>query len=258
MKRTIFMLLSGVVVLLVVGAIVFFLKIDTIAKKGLEKYGSEMFGTQMTLTSIDLSAASGEGSIKGLTIANPQGFSTSHAFMMSEVEMRVEPKSVPTDEVVIDQVVMDNPEIIYEVTKEGNNYAILRKNVNDYMSKDSSHTADGIIASKQVIIKDFYLRNGKVKVIAPGLGNKSFMVSLPTIHLSDLGKDQGKGNLPHVMEQISTVITNSVVSAVGNVTFDNFMKFLPNTVTGAANQILNQTGTAFQNAGEGIGEVLGK
>ena len=116
MKRTIFMLLSGVVVLLVVGAIVFFLKIDTIAKKGLEKYGSEMFGTKMTLASIDISASSGEGSIKDLTIANPQGFSTPHAFMMSEVEMRVEPKSVPTDEVVIDQVVMDNPEIIFIIS----------------------------------------------------------------------------------------------------------------------------------------------
>jgi hypothetical protein len=255
MKRTFIMILSGIIVLLAVAGIFFFMQVDSMAKRALEKYGSAVFGARLTVASVNISTQSGEGSLKDLTIANPQGFGEGHAFMMPETKIKVESKSLATDVIVIDEIVMDSPDIVYEVTASGNNYAVLRKNVNDYLSKDEGK-GDSLIDSKQVIVKDFYLRNGKVKVIAPSLPGKTFTVSLPTIHLSDLGKDQGKGNLPKVIQQVSTVITNSVVSAVGNVTLDNFLKFLPNTVTGVAHGVLNDTGTAIQNVGEGIGEVF--
>ena len=255
MKRTLLMLLSGVIVLLAVAGIFVFMQVDTMAKRAIEKYGSAILGTHLTVASVDISTQSGEGSLKDMTIANPEGFSGAYAFKMEDTHIKVDSKSLATDMILIDEIVMDSPDIVYEVTAHGNNYTILRKNVNDYMSKDEK-TGDSLIDSKQVIIKDFYLRNGKVKVTAPSLPGKTFTVSLPTIHLSELGKDQGKGNLPKVMEQVSTVITNSVVSAVGNVTLDNFLKFLPNTVTGVANGVLNDTGTAIENVGEGIGEVF--
>jgi hypothetical protein len=255
MKRTILMLLSGIIILLAVAGIYFFMHMDVMAKSAIEKYGSLMLGSRLSIASVNISTQSGEGSMKDLVIANPSGFSGTDAFKMSDTKIAVDTHSLRTDVVVIKEVVMDSPDIIYEVTEHGNNYAIMRKNVNDYMSR-GDETADGIIASKQVIIKDFYLRNGKVVVTAPSIPGKTFEVSLPTIHLSDLGKNQGKGNLPHIMQQITSVITNSVVSAVGNVTLDNFLKFLPNTVTGVAHGVLNDTGTAIQNVGEGIGEVF--
>lgn len=257
MKRIFFMLLSGIIVILAVAGIFFFMQMDTMAKSAIEKYASAILDTKVTVGKVTISATSGEGSVNDLVIANPKGFDTGHAYMMSDTHVKVDVKSLRSDVVMIDEVVMDSPDIVYEVTAHGNNFTILRNNANNYLTHGERTVTQGIIASKQVIIKDFYLKNGKVKVIAPALQNQTFIVSLPTIHLSNLGKDQGKGNLPQIMEQVVTVITNSVVSAVGNVTIENFLKFLPNTVTGVANGVLNDTGTAIQNVGEGIGEVFG-
>jgi hypothetical protein len=257
MKRTFFMILTGILVLIALAGVFFFIHMDSYAKTAIEKFGSAIMGTRLTVGKVEISPTSGEGNVTNLVISNPAGFQTPHAFYMENTHVVVDVKSIPTDVMIIDEVVLDSPEIIYEVNATGNNYAVLRSNVNNYLSKPENAMEDGIIASKQIIVKDFYLRNGKVKVIAPMLQNQSFMVSLPTIHLSELGRDQGKGNLPKIMQQVMTVVTNSVVSAVGNVTLENFMKYLPNTVTGIAHGVLNDTGTAVQNVGEGIGEILG-
>lgn len=257
MKRTIVMLLSGIIVLLAIGGIFLYMQMDTMAKSAIEKYGSAIVGTKLTVAKVEISTASGEGIVDGLAISNPTGFELGHAFIMPTTQITVDRHSFTTDIVTVDEVVMDGPEIIYEVNNHGNNYAVLRKNINDYMATGESRVTEGVIASKEIIIKDFYLRNGKVKVIAPMLQNKSFEVSIPTIHLSNVGKGQGKGNLPQVMNQIMTVVTNTITSSVGNVTLDNFLKFLPNTASGVANGVLNETGTTFQNVGEGIGEVFG-
>lgn len=256
MKKTLFMLFSGIIILIAVGGVFFFMQMDSIAKQAIEKYGSVILGTQVTVGSVSITPTSGEGSVTLLKIRNPAGFALDYAFSMNSTHVKIDPQSMTSDIVIIDEVVMDDPDIVYEVNEHGNNFGILRVNANDYLSKGERHATEGMIASKQVIIKDFYLRNGKVKVIAPSMQNQSFTVSLPTIHLSNLGKDQGKGNLPQIMQQVVSIITNSVVSAVGNVTLQNFVTFLPNTVTGVAHGVLNTTGTAIQNVGEGIGEIF--
>lgn len=257
MKRLMFMILSGIVVVLAVTGVFMYMKMDTYAKTAIEKYASAILGTKVTVGKVNLSPASGEGSVDDLVIGNPHGFSTPHALMMNSTHVKVDMKSLPTEDVVIDEVVLDNPDIVYEVGAHGNNFAVLRTNANDYLSKGERTATEGLVGSKHVLVKDFYLRNGKVKVIAPSLQNQSFIVSLPTIHLSDLGKGQGKGNLPQIMEQVSSVITNTVVSSVGNVTLENFVKFLPNTVSGVVHGVVNDTGTAIQDMGQGIGEMFG-
>lgn len=256
MKKTLFMLLSGLFVILVAGGLFLFMQMDDIAKRAIEKYGSAIVGTQVTVGKVNISPGTGEGTVTQIQIDNPTGFTTPYAFKMDSTKVTVDAKTVTSDVVIIDEIVMDNPDIVYEVAPKGNNFGVLRMNANKYMSSGDAGSTDSFVDSKQIIIKDFYLRNGKVKVIAPSLQNKSFTVSIPTIHLSNLGKDQGKGNMPKIMESVVTIITNTVVSAVGNVTIENFAKFLPNTVTGVANGVLNETGTALQNMGQGIGEMF--
>jgi hypothetical protein len=256
MKKNLVALLSGIFLVLVATGIFMFMQMDNMAKRTLEKYASAITGTPVSVAKITISPSTGEGSVTYLTIRNPAGFGTDYALKMNSTHVAVDVKSLPTDVVIIKEVVMDAPEIIYEVNEHGNNFAVLRTNVNEYLAHDETASEEKIVASKQVIIKDFYLRNGKVKVIAPSLQNQSFEVSIPTIHLSNVGEGQGKGNLPRVMQQIMNVVTNTIVSSVGNVTLQNFVKFLPNTVTGVANGVLNETGTAIQNVGEGIGEVF--
>jgi len=256
MKKTLFMILSGLVILAALGGIFFYMQMDSIAQQAIEKYASAIVGTQVTVGNVAIAPTSGEGTVTLLKIRNPAGFANDYAFSMNSTEVIVDPQSLPTEVVVIDQIVMDDPDITYEVNAHGNNFGILRVNTNDYLTKGESHATEGMIASKQVIIKEFYLRNGKVKVIAPSLQNQSFIVSLPTIHLSNLGKDQGKGNLPQIMQQIVTIITNSVVSAVGNVTLQNFVTFLPNTAADVAGGTVKETGTVVEDIGQGIGKVF--
>lgn len=256
MKRKIFMLISGLIILFALVAVFIFMNLDTYIKNAIEKYGSAITGTRVTVSKVEISPTSGEGAMNYFTIANPRGFKNDYAFTLNRTSVSVDMKTVTSDKVIIEEVVMDGPSIVFEVNQNGNNYAVIRKNVNDYLAKSDSGSSDGRLANTQIVIKDFYVRNGKIKVVAPMLG-QSFDVALPTIHLTDVGANGGKGNASQVIQQLMTVITSSVVSAVGPVTIQNFTTFLGNTVGGTAGGVLKGTGDVAEEAGSIVEGIFG-
>jgi len=146
MKRNLVMLLTGIILILAIGGIFMFLQMDNVAKRNLEKYGSAISGTSVTVAKVAISPTTGEGAVTDLTIRNPAGFGTDYALMMNSTHVAIDVKSVPTDVVIINEVVMDGPQIVYEVNAQGNNFAILRTNINDYLSHDVTESEEQIIA----------------------------------------------------------------------------------------------------------------
>lgn len=246
MKRNFVMLLTGIFVLGAVAFLFIFMQIDSIVKAAIEKYGSQITGVQVTVGKVDLSPSSGEGSVSKLIIGNPKGYHAQNALTMDTTSVVVDSKTVTTDVVVIDEIVMDGPSIAYELTPNGSNFKTIRQNINDYMSKGGKSTVSGDIAQKQVIIKDLYIRNGKIVVSAPTAIQKTYDVKLPTIHLTNLGKDGGKGNLPDVIQQVMTVITGTVLTAVGPVTIENIGGFISGGATSVVGGALNSVDTVVE------------
>ena len=75
----------GVVILVLVGvAAVFLMNINSAVKHGIEVAGPEILGTGVTVDSVDISFLSGSGSIKGLTVMNPEGYKDAAAISIGD------------------------------------------------------------------------------------------------------------------------------------------------------------------------------
>ena len=99
MKRT--LLLSGAaVVIVLLGALwLLYSSLDFVVKEAIEKYGSQATGTSVRVASVSISLTSGRGTLRGVRIANPPGFSSGDAFAFGEVTLEIDVGTVTDDPV---------------------------------------------------------------------------------------------------------------------------------------------------------------
>ena len=133
MKR--WLLIGGGLVggLIVVIAIVLFFvvsSLDSIIKAAVEKYGSEVTQVEVRLDKAKVSITSGEGSLRGLTVGNPEGFKTDRAFSLGEISVALDVGTVTQNPVVIKEIVILAPEVTYELGSGGSNIDVILRNVN--------------------------------------------------------------------------------------------------------------------------------
>lgn len=88
----------AVIVAAVVGVLVF---IDPLAKAAIEGLGSKITGTRVTFAQVDIRPLTGTGTLRGLRIANPDGFKTESAVRVGEIHIAVDSNSITGDLVVI-------------------------------------------------------------------------------------------------------------------------------------------------------------
>ena len=91
--------------------------------------GSSVLGTAVTVDSVSLSPLSGQGSISGLRVANPEGFESQYAFELDSVLVSIDVNSVFTDAAEIESIVIMQPVITYETKIASDNIRTLLDNL---------------------------------------------------------------------------------------------------------------------------------
>ena len=211
-----------VVVLVVVGAAVFFLysNLDSLVKTAVEDVGTKATGAKVSLANVELSPTDGKGSMRGLIVGNPKGFETDHAVKLGEISVSVDIATLTGDTIVVKEIVIAGPEVIYEMGGNGSNLDTIKSNVESFVQSAAgggSGDASGGESEKKIIIEDLYIRDGKVSVSASFLGGKALGAPLPDIHLEDVGKDEGGASPAEIAQQITEAITGSAGTAVGSI-----------------------------------------
>lgn len=219
----------GVAALLVIIAgVAYFLfsNLDSIIKAAIEKYGTAATQAEVRLDSVKLSIAAGEGSLNGLSVANPKGFSSTKAIYLGKISVKLDTSSVTGGgPIVIPEIVIEKPQIAYELANDGgSNLQTIQKNAVAYAGASSgtqpaSGAGSGSSASstsgsnagqeRKVIINDLYIRDGQVGISAALLPGKTLTAGLPTIHLTNICKDKGGATPAQVAEQVLVSITST-------------------------------------------------
>src|SRR4051812_50166745 len=117
-------IIIGVVVLLVlVAGGVYFLysNVGPLLKAAIEKYGSEATQTQVKVDTVKLSLSDGQGSISGLVVGNPSGFSGPRSIDLGSISLAVDTGSVTQNTAIIKQVIIQGPQGTYERSSSGGN-----------------------------------------------------------------------------------------------------------------------------------------
>ncbi len=226
MKRGILIGGGAVVAAIVIAAVVLLAGLDTIIKNAIESYGPDMTQSDVSVDEVSVSS-SGEGSIKGMSVDNPEGFESQKAFSLGSIELALDTATVTEDVITIKSIAIRQPSITYEIQKGGRtNFDALMENVNAYVEAltggagddgagdTSGETAEAEGEGKKFIIEDFLLEGGEVAVVAQGLGLGEISASLPRIHMTNIGKNKGGADAGEIVQIVLAKVQNGALGAM--------------------------------------------
>src|SRR6266700_1297130 len=103
----------------------------------------------------------------------------------------LKPASLLSDKIVIQSINVQAPQITYETDLRANNLSKILANLEAASGGQEKEAAKPkeTTSTKKLQVDDFIISGGKVRVSVTALGGQSTTVSLPEIHLKDLGKD---------------------------------------------------------------------
>lgn len=210
MKKILLYSVIGVVVLAAVLYVTMQFFLGSIVKAGVNKFGPTMTQTRVELKGATLSPLSGIGTLSGLTVGNPAGWTDANAFHLGKVHISMEPFSVFKDHIVINEIVIEQPEFFYETKIVASNIGDLLKNIEQAMGTKENEPKTESGKPVKMVVKKLVLRDGKVKL---GVGPAAVAMPMPPVNLTDLGTAENGITPAQVVFAVMRSVTTSVVSA---------------------------------------------
>lgn len=198
------LLIGAAAVVLVVGILVYvLLNVDSIVEMGVNEFGPKVTQTEVHLDNADIGLFSGSGALNGLRVGNPvnRGFKPRDLLAVGTISVQLDRDSLLSDTIIIHEIVIDAPAIVYETQGKMDNFEALLKNIQESTggskaeasgeSEPAGEQPAESKPSKKLIIENVYVRNGQVTADITGLPGEGLSLDLPEIHIADIGKESG-------------------------------------------------------------------
>lgn len=195
-----------IVVVVIAGAAYLYLNRNSLLEGVIERAGTNATGVAVEVGAVDLNLQDQRATISAFTVANPPGFSGGHVFTLNEISVTVE--SVSRDLIVLNEVVVDDPRVLYEFAESGSNIDVLRNNIR---SNQGSAGSSGGGSDTKIIINTLRFTGGNVHAVG---GGEELDVNLPPLTLRDLGRASGGETAGQIAVQIADRLTQHVAQTV--------------------------------------------
>jgi len=201
-------ILSSVAALGIIGVIALTFFLGHIVTAGVNTFAPKLTQTQVSLASARVSPLTGSGTLNGLIIGNPNGWSRKNLCSIETIHLSVDPVSLLSDHIVINEIEFEAPLFNYETR-------IVASNVNDLLKAiEAAKIGVGI----KFEVKKLRLSNGKVRLGATSTG---MTLPLPDIELTNLGTKEG-GITPDqlvftLMDRVTSSIVGATTQAAGDI-----------------------------------------
>ena len=218
MKRWVKIVIGIVIVLLVVlmGVALF---AGHIIKGTINTAGPKALGVPISVKSVHVGLLSGSFGLNDLVIGNPEGFKTPEAIRLGKVAVAVNIRSLFSKVIIIDRIYVEGPEITYEVGLRGSNIAAIQDKVAP--PKTAEESAKPVQKpsrqAKKVQINDFQITKGRIHFSTVGMAGHAMTIPLPTIHLTDIGKESGGASPKEVIAKVFSAIGNAISGAAAGI-----------------------------------------
>ncbi|MFO8028900.1 MAG: hypothetical protein R6U28_03490 [Cyclonatronaceae bacterium] len=195
MNKAIKYVFGGILGVVIIIVLVVMFRLNAIVKTGIEEIGTEMTGTAVTVDRVIISPFSGKGRVTGFRVANPEGYDHEYAFEVDDFAIELEIRSVFSDEVMVNEIVIATPAIVMEQKLIGNNINSILGNIR---SVSAGETTD-----KRLVIEHFLLTEGSVDMYLDIGGERSVHAEIATIELNDLGRGGGQEAVENIIQEIA-------------------------------------------------------
>jgi uncharacterized protein involved in outer membrane biogenesis len=216
-KRIITTIVVIVVALIVVTLIVVGVNLGRIVKDGIVTYGPKMTQTSVSVDKVTLSLLTGSAKITSLAVGNPSGYKSPNAITAGTIAVGVDPMSLMSEKIVIKSVKLESPAITFEGGLSGNNLSTILDNINSTGKSGgtlSTNVAAQPKSEKKYEVDDLLITGAKADVILTSPVQRQVSLTLPDIHLTDLGKGGDGITATDLARQVLNAITSTTIQAV--------------------------------------------
>ena len=228
-KKTIMAVLALVVALVI--AVVFLgTNLDSLIKAGVEEIGMRATKAPTTLQKVEVSLTTGNGTLQGFTMGNPEGFMSDSAIKIGAIAIELDPQSVMGEgPIVIRKILIDGPELTYEARKNGtSNLQTIQNNIKSFANTievakqkaaasgaappSPSASIDAKGAGRKIIVEQLIVSEGRVKLSHELLASEKLVdAKLPSIEMANIGRDTQGVTAAALAEEILQKLTDKAI-----------------------------------------------
>lgn len=212
---------KGLLLLVVIVLIAFFAMPGVFIKNTVEVVGSRVMGVPVTLNGVSVSWLKGAIRLDGLTVGNPAGFKKPTAVEIDHFSAAVNPASLLSDTIQVSHITVDGLKLTYEGDLKNSNLQALMNNMPaSTPAAAEPATAQKPAASskpgKKVVIDHIDITGPKVQLALnmAGLASAGGTLSLPDVHMKDIGKDSGGTSVSDAVHKVLATLMQSATKAI--------------------------------------------
>jgi hypothetical protein len=206
--RTVILGIAALLVLAVGGTLWWlYASRDALIKRAIEHYGPELTGVSVKVKAVKLEPVDGRGTISGVEVGNPRGFTAPHSVTLGEIRLAVDPGTITSDVVHVRDITLEAPSITYERGAQGDNLSAIQKHIESRLPKSKGGTGTKDASpERKFIIDNVRVRNAKVSY------GGAVTVDMPDIQLRDLGKRTNGATAAEITREVWNELTRVAIS----------------------------------------------
>jgi hypothetical protein len=214
MKRA--LAIAFVVLALLAGGLYWlYTSLDFVVKAAIERFGPDITGVAVQVAEVRISATDGKGTIRGFVLGNPPGFKSPRAVQVGEITVGVEPATLRSDVVVIRDILVDSPQISYELGGGSNNLETIQRNIERYVKRaggESGAKEEGgaMAPGRRYVIGRVTLRNARVTMTNPLLRGGGITFDIPDVDLRDVGRRPNGVTAAEAAKTVTAALTAKI------------------------------------------------
>ncbi len=199
---------------------------------------TEEFFTLAAIEHLSVEPPKGLLQIDSLNIGNPPGFANDSLTAVKKITVKIDPDSMSTDTLLIEDILIENPQITYERQLATDNIKALQAFIESATQKRkkslSEEKEDEVISTtnpppsiadtsttnaptgQKIIISHLLVKDGMVKAKISALPTAP--IPLPNIEMTDIGKEKGGASISETSAKLYGAFYDAIIGSVSSVT----------------------------------------
>jgi len=185
-------LIAALIVIVISAVVIYtlFSSLDSIVKNAIEYHGTQIMDSRVTLEAVEFSLTEGRGTLRGVRVDNPDGFSSEPAFTLGEITLDIDVNSLASSPLVIEKVHVLSPSVRFETDESGrSNLDVLTEKIRSF--SDTSEPAEDGGEETRLRIKEFIFEKGTIEASIPQL-EQEVTIELPSLQVKEIGGSDGR------------------------------------------------------------------
>lgn len=173
-----------ILVVLAGAAYYLFSNIESIVKRAVETEGPKITSTNVNLGAVDIELVNGRAELSNFSIANPEGFDSPTLLEAKTLVLNIEPASVRSEVIVIDEIVIEGVKVTAEQKGLTTNIQAMLKAIQDNLpSSESSEQSSG--EPLRFMVRKLRFADSGLRLVTERYGEREFVI--PAVEAANLG-----------------------------------------------------------------------